>query len=118
VSNNPADWDRMHKLGVKLLGYASAHPDNIAAVALDKLEQAEAGARALWAVRVLDAHDDLTGKQTRWEPFSRVVPITGEICPNNGIRYSGTRDSARLAAAEAVFPELPDAARAKLGEKP
>lgn len=86
----------------------------------DVLARAEADARALWAVRVLDAYDlRNTGKQSRWEPFSGGTKICGEYCPNNGVRYSGnTREEARLATARAVYFELPAEVRAELGECP
>src|SRR6478752_804428 len=45
-------------------------------------------ALSLWARNVLSLYDKNTGKQTRWEPFSG-SDEAGEICPNNGIRYSG-----------------------------
>ncbi len=73
-----------------------------------------------WAVRVLDAYDlRVTGKVSRWEPFTGGTKIRGEYCPNNGIRYSGnTREEARLAAAQAVWPELSADVRAELGDCP
>jgi hypothetical protein len=86
----------------------------------DVLARAEDDARALWAMRVLDAYDlRVTGKQSRWEPFSGGTKTRGECCPNNGIRYPGnTREEARLAAARAVYLDLPGDVRAELGECP
>jgi hypothetical protein len=71
----------------------------------------------VWAVRVLDAYDEKTGKQTRWEPFSSGSG-DGEICPNNGIRYSGNRETARLSAAVAVWSELPESVQKRIGARP
>lgn len=70
-----------------------------------------------WAVRVLDAYDEKTGRQTRWETFSSCTG-RGEICPNNGIRYSGNQESARLSAAAAVWPELSKPVQARIGARP
>lgn len=78
---------------------------------------------ALWAVRVLDAWAKYNGPQTGcWyvtqgsmvalhrQAFGKTVPpqyIDGD-----------TPDAARLAAAEAVWPELPESVRAEIGERP
>jgi hypothetical protein len=85
------------------------------------LAQLRADARALWAVRVLDA----------WAARnpSKLAPATAPIAKREnvlgwttfvlGIEYDGASpDAARLAAAEAVFPELPESVRADLGAKP
>lgn len=84
-----------------------------------------ADARALWAVRVLDAWG-------RVESCVRVGMNDGPALDcwyvlleydsprrPNLKRFTGeTPDAARLAAADAVFPELPADVRAKLGERP
>lgn len=85
--------------------------------ALDRLEEAldrlEADARALWAVRVLDAHGDY--RVTTSEPVLVRVFRGGE----KTLRFRGAdEDAARLAAAHAVFPSLDETTRAKLGECP
>ncbi len=87
----------------------------------DAREQLRADARALWAVRVLDA----------WA--GRAHPISGPYWyEGSNARYSGwfhplmrngaptvaSPDAARLAAAQAVFTGLPADVRAKLGECP
>lgn len=77
-----------------------------------------ADARALWAIRALDAWAELRGcgvtviidgKRYRCD-----VSVPGETrdC------YGKTRESARHAAALAVFPSLPADVRAELGECP
>jgi hypothetical protein len=83
----------------------------------------EADARAIWAVRVLDA----------WKRASRVTNVVKEFEASNGTVYCvvyglaetarcfeglSDFDAARLAAAEAVFAGLPADVRAKLGERP
>ena len=84
----------------------------------DALPQAGQEALKLWAVHVLDAYDDMTGKTSRWEPFL-TNSGRGEICPNNGIRYSGKdRDDARITAADDVWKELPTAVKVELGPRP
>lgn len=76
-----------------------------------------------WAVRVLDAWH-------RTQPLERVVSLADfqgiflldgnadkEYLRN--LRFTGeTIDAARLAAAQAIFPTLPEAARSELGECP
>jgi len=80
----------------------------------------EADARALWAVRVLDAWAQETHGVWRlvndtgpWG-VQWVVSLTDAMTKG----CAETPDAARLAAAEAVFPELPADVRAKLGERP
>ncbi len=74
-------------------------------------------ARALWAVRVLDAW-------VRAKPGKRSVEKTDNICITVEGRLrqmhapSPDADAARFAAAEAVFPTLPADVREELGEKP
>jgi hypothetical protein len=77
----------------------------------------EADARALWAVRVLDAQGD-------WEmhPGPRVhselsCVFTGMGTPG-ACHYGKDAQAARDAAAQAVFPTLHADVRAKLGERP
>ena len=81
--------------------------------------------RALWAVRVLDAWTDHTGlRAPSPERVSQAGPNAWHVAtqPGKGLtrrHYHGaTPDAARLAAAEAVFPDLPEGVRAKLGEQP
>lgn len=96
------------------------------------IERLLADARALWAVRVLDAWaDSVKGRHLGWDVY--VTPEGKfQVMPRDYGEYYGEfmgaspfgesvfveRDAARLAAAESVFPELPEAARAKLGTRP
>lgn len=89
----------------------------------DAPEQARADARALWAVRVLDAWADAKScdpfKTARlggeWHCTSAYGPKTLGI----GQRFIGsTPDAARLAAADAVYPALPTDVQATLGVRP
>ncbi len=81
-----------------------------------------ADARALWAVRVLDAWADageaLDGHSTYYSAQGSYRCIMSGR--NVSVRaFEGvTREAARLAAAEAVFPELPESERARLGARP
>ncbi len=85
-------------------------------------------ARALWAVRVLDAfEDDVPGHlgpsaptrdmkrkpAQRWRVFGAWTIAGVRSC-----HYGPTPDAARLAAALAVFDSLPEDVRAKIGECP
>ena len=76
-------------------------------------------ARALWAVRVLDAH-----ARVDWVGSFRTEPesVDGEpvwLCHNDDRGFRGhTPDTARIAAAAAVFPTRPADVRAELGECP
>lgn len=84
----------------------------------------EADARALWAVRVLDAWseknpDDTLAPRYRGEPFTAPeIQWEAYIVTSGEWELFPSPDAARLAAAEAVFPELPADVRAKLGERP
>ncbi len=86
-------------------------------------------ARALWAVRVLDAWQK--AHVMRAEPFRCYAPFDLEVdAPLNWLCTANaddgvsrrflalTPDAARFAAAEAVFPTLPADVREELGEKP
>lgn len=75
--------------------------------------------RALWAVRVLDA----------WRKVDRCRSVREFLDQSEHVHlfegtayvrgsYGPAPDAARLAAAEAVFPELPADVRAKLGDRP
>jgi hypothetical protein len=80
------------------------------------VEALKADARTLWAVRVLDAWADSRGVLTPapypLDKHSFVVGFEGE-------RYYGaTREAARDAAAQAVYPTLDADVRAKIGERP
>ncbi len=78
-------------------------------------------ARALWAVRVLDAFCDAKPREVE----RRLIAVT--TWGNNSwacqfgmvwVHYGPTPDAARLAAAEAVFPTLPADVREELGSCP
>lgn len=91
-----------------------------------ELQQIKADARALWAVRVLDAQalaQDLNAPPRPrrqcglWlvaAPFRTPDDYLVEWRIFNG----ATPEAARLAAAQAVFPSLPAHVREKLGECP
>lgn len=73
---------------------------------------------ALWAVRVLDAWRRLTRNRRRW-----YMSADGCVIELSWGDYTRSfdfadPDAARLAAAEAVFPELPADVRQAWGEKP
>jgi hypothetical protein len=81
-------------------------------------------ARALWAVRVLDAWRTANTRRqhverswdeagTSWE-----VELYFERNGSNQFHHGATPAAARLAAAEAVYPTLPADVRATLGERP
>ncbi len=83
-----------------------------------------ANARALWAVRVLDACADAF----EWPPLAPVKQLDGSfaialIREVNGLAEpfeatGSTEDAARHAAALAVFPTLDAATRERLGGEP
>jgi hypothetical protein len=89
----------------------------------DLLGQLRSDARALWAVRVLDAWrkhstlwwavdnqgDEVSGSY--WVVFT----LAGSY---RALAVGPSEDAARLAAAQTVFPTLPADVRAKLGECP
>lgn len=88
---------------------------------VELVKKLRADARALWAVRVLDAHQAHITIQLR----TCLVPGYGWTIrdgldrPLNHVDYrSPNPDAARLAAALAVFPELTADVRAELGECP
>ncbi len=71
-------------------------------------------ARALWAVRVLDA----AGRaRSRRAEYPRICVGGGFVIGDLPTLFAD-EDAARLAAAEAVFLTLDDATRAKLGPCP
>ena len=80
-----------------------------------------------WAVRVLDAWAKLNSGfafRTDTDPSDHDLDEPW-ICgvahsrPHRKLARRGeTPDAARLAAAEAVWPELPESVRAELGERP
>lgn len=76
-------------------------------------------ARALWAVRVLDAWAAQVNGRV-WMVSQHEGPLPTWCCKLGGLRWfnQDTADGARFAAAEFVLPELPEDARAKLGERP
>jgi hypothetical protein len=91
---------------------------------LDSVICEPADARALWAVRVLDAWADA---HEHWEwrthRFETASPEGSWTCwlgtwTSEHDYWGNSADAARLAAALAVFPSLPTDVRAKLGERP
>lgn len=89
---------------------------------LDLIEGAPADARALWAVRVLDAWRKQSNLHRTWKMG---CPFYGESCILLDTRGYPDRacdaadeDTARLAASDAVWPELPADVRARIGERP
>lgn len=81
-----------------------------------------------WAVRVLDAWHDKFGmripapevwdKSKPGQEFSIVAAFPLDGLKRGTRFYGATPDTARLAAAEAVWPELPESVRAEIGERP
>lgn len=75
-----------------------------------------------WAVRVLDAwcEDSLN----TWRIWQGSAGVSGKWCcalnggQDGGNHWGDTPDAARIAAAEAVYPELPESVRAEIGERP
>ena len=86
----------------------------------------EADARALWAVRVLDAWSQDAGPvdSRYWSSNAHPESDLHCYCDTEGtdwtriVRRGPTQDAARLAAARAVFPSLPESVRQELGEEP
>lgn len=81
-------------------------------------EQAQADDRALWAVRVLDAW--IKAHSTKTAPVAVPNPADGGWAVFvMGREFQGDDAyGARLAAADAVWPELPADVRARIGERP
>ncbi len=85
-----------------------------------------ADARALWAVRVLDAWADARDGRGQWQlqkltgfnVTTYSVLCTGRDALDLQHEHATSADAARLAAALAVLPGLPTDVRAKLGECP
>lgn len=94
---------------------ATLADDSAAAVAKHK-----ADARALWAVRVLDARKRDYGDG--WDgPLGPEMSADGRwfvFAGGDHCHYGANEDAARHAAALAVFPTLPVDVRAALGECP
>lgn len=93
-------------------------------------ERRKADARALWAVRVLDAWG-LLGRQTEETRtvkvrYSGTYKDTSVICARHAqpayncpaVKGDANPDAARLAAAEAVWDSLPGDVRQQIGAKP
>lgn len=81
-------------------------------------QRVEQMARRDWAVRVLDAwaHPAL---ELGWSCRGSVCELlSGDDVIEDEHLGAGNPDAARLAAAEAVWPELPESVRAELGERP
>lgn len=77
--------------------------------------------RSAWAVRVLDAWAGLRdGRQWRTEWRELTAELSQWECFVPGLAHGTglTSDAARMAAALAVYPTLPEAVRAELGECP
>jgi hypothetical protein len=102
-----------------------------AKVLRDTVLKQQADARALWAVRVLDAAStDTRAFRTRptgatpgdqFEPFITAEVLWSDVRGlwlSRGAWEGQSADAARLAAAEAVFPTLDADVRATLGERP
>jgi hypothetical protein len=87
-------------------------------------KQLEADARALWAVRVLDAWRRAKAERgwsmpgTQFFAQEAVRLFDSEEGPGRQVFRGRTEDAARLAAADAVFDTLPADVRATLGERP
>lgn len=86
------------------------------------LYDAEVEARVRWALQVLDSWRK-RGISRRWvmtEGLSSSAPeclLTSDTISER--RYQrDTEDAARLAAAEAVWPSLPDEERKRIGDRP
>jgi hypothetical protein len=76
-----------------------------------------ADARARWAVRVLDAWapEGYAVERKLAANYGELFRVTG--APDS-CGWERTRDAARLAAAEAIWGDLPADVRAQLGERP
>jgi hypothetical protein len=106
---------------------AYARTNSPVPISASELNELLADARALWAVRVLDAKLALMPAETAWETNrggsgAHYVDFTDGMRDTLDGPWDGcmgaTPDAARLAAAEAVFPTLPADVRAELGERP
>lgn len=88
----------------------------------EQVEQALPVARRDWAVRVLDAWQRLNPDAHAFATcYLPDLPIPAWKCVSSshpGVFFGPDPDAARLAAAEAVLPELPESVRAELGERP
>ena len=75
-------------------------------------------------MRVLDAWAERTGREApspAWYRGRKLNALTfyyGPDLERLGMFEGPTPDAARIAAADAVYPELPADVRAKLGERP
>lgn len=120
----------MHREHLKLIQEALRHdlPTILSGEEIRRLCSAlEADARALWAVRVLDAWaeqaPDYPFMTTRGEPdeaerwccWRESADCEGEV---QCYFYAPTPDAARIAAATALYPDLPESVRRELGECP
>ncbi|HKY41345.1 MAG TPA: hypothetical protein VJN18_35675 [Polyangiaceae bacterium] len=76
-------------------------------------------ARRDWAVRVLDAWARAHFRSD-WLTLDMAAHWTCSLRTGQSAKHfdGTTPDAARLAAAAAVFPELPESVRAELGERP
>lgn len=98
-----------------VVGYVThAHPENIAAVALDCIRQLK---RDVWAVRVLDAWSKWTGYY--WAIDLARPTVTCRLQKPAPLFFDArTPDAARHAAALAVWPTLSAEDKARIGECP
>lgn len=97
--------------------------ENPGQVRLTVLDEVRALLRRDWDARVLDAWAavcDGNGHETRHRTSGAITCWTVACYPMTGtmVGYLPTPDAARRAAALALFPTLPEAVRAELGECP
>ncbi len=89
-------------------------------------EKAKADARALWAVRVLDAwsKDGGPADSRYWSSNAHPEGDDNCYCDTEGtdwtrmVKRGSGPDAARLSAATALYPDLPESVRRELGEMP
>lgn len=88
-------------------------------------ERVRGALRQVWAVRVLDAYVRQMAGGSYWYSNDDTCGIfDGLRASANPEEYQPDHwhaqgeDAARLAAVESVWPELPEAVRAELGERP
>ena len=112
----------MHREHLKLIQEALKHdlPTILSGEEIRRLCSAlEADARALWAVRVLDAWAaKQPGRPTSPSPNRTEHGDWWVWITAGGYHIGPDPDAARLAAATALYPDLPEAVRRELGECP
>lgn len=87
-------------------------------IVADALTKAAADARALWSVRVLDAWADVTETAYVCEVTDGACEVSSMAGKFSALGSGPTPDVARLAAATAIWSELPEAVRREIGERP